>query len=442
MADSMFTKFHPNGKVAFDPATAAHTNPKTQFRRVLKFLASDIQLMDKDQEGATAILACLEDPLNNRMRCARIGTTDWPSGNEATAQRIKQHASMCRDHDVQLFYISEDMKRPYAKRIDQLRAMIMFNGREYITCSPCAAKEGGVAPDSHRHIKWYDFGKEIVEEVTEKLYELVVDTDIYDVQGHGEGAKWVLKDEFKEKLEEMHGRFDELEDSEDPRELVYFLFEELSGEGWDGARYRVEDLTAEETKEIQKLTRKWLGKPSNARGLFEDQKLQWCVTVWDTKAKKLKSEEINLRKHIREFLGPRIADIIAKTNNVAKKKATLMLYRKTKLRVSGRWANRARIDARAAAAAVLQQAQSRVEEGDAATNASADDDDDEETMEDDKPVVERAGTPEDEGIGMDETIDKGDQADDSLFIPDSASQRLNGDGSVMQIDPQLLAIEA
>ncbi|KAK6432084.1 hypothetical protein LTR95_011748 [Oleoguttula sp. CCFEE 5521] len=435
MADSMFTKFHPNGKVAFDPATAAHANPKTQFRRVLKFLASDIQLMDKDQEGATAILACLEDPLNNRMRCARIGTTDWPSGNEATAQRIKQHASMCRDHDVQPFYISEDMKRPYAKRIDQLRAMIMFNGREYITCSPCAAKVGGAAPDSHRHIKWYDFGKEIVEEVTEKLYELVVDTEIYDVQGYGEGAKWALKDEFKEKLEEMRGRFDELEDSEDPRELVYFLFEELSGEGWDGARYRVEDLTTEETKEIQKLTRKWLGK----QAIQCPWSLRGPETTMDAKAKKLKSEEINLRKHIRAFLGPRIADIIAKTNNVAKKKATLMLYRKTKLRATGIWVRR---NARAAAAEAAQQTQAQIEEDNVAADASAGDDDDQEAMEDAAPGMERAATPEDEGIGMDETIDKGDQADDSPFIPDSASQRLNSDGSVMQINPQLLAVEA
>nr|OQO19849.1 hypothetical protein B0A51_11760 [Rachicladosporium sp. CCFEE 5018] len=415
MADAMFTMIHPNGEVSFDPATAAHTSPKTQFRRVLKFLASDIELMNKDQEGATAILACLEDPLNNRMRCARIGTTNWPSGNEASAQRIKQHASMCRDHDVQPFYISEDMKRPYAKRIDQLRAMIMFNGREYITCSPCAAKEGGVAPDSHRHIKWYDFGKEIMEEVTEKLYELVVDTEMYDIQGYGEGAKWALKDEYKDKLEEMRGRFNELEDSEDPRELVYFLFEELSGEGWDGARYRAEDLTAEETREIEKLTRKWLGKPSNARGLFEKQKECWRVTVWDPKAKKLKSE---------------------KTNNVAKKEATLMLYRKTKLRASGIWARR---NARAAAAEAAQQAQTQVEEDDVAADASADDDD--EIVEDDEPVVEWAATPEDEGIGMDETIDKGDQADDSLSIPDTGSQRLNGDGSVMQIDPQLLAAD-
>ncbi|KAK6437257.1 hypothetical protein LTR95_006556 [Oleoguttula sp. CCFEE 5521] len=194
MADSMFTKSHPNGEVACNSATAAHTNLKTQFRRVLKFLASDIELKNADQEGDTAILACLEDPLKNSIRCARIGTTNWPSDNEATARRIKQHTSVCRDHDVQPFYISEDMKRLYAKRIDQLRAMIMFNGREYITCSPCAAKEGGVAPDSHRHIKWYDFGKEIVEEITEKLYELVVDTEIYEVQGYGEGARWALKD--------------------------------------------------------------------------------------------------------------------------------------------------------------------------------------------------------------------------------------------------------
>nr|OQO26297.1 hypothetical protein B0A51_04230 [Rachicladosporium sp. CCFEE 5018] len=439
MANSMFTKIHPNGEVAFDPATAAHTNPKTQFRRVLKFLASDIELMNKDQEGATAILACLEDPLNNRMRCARIGTTDWPSGNEATTQRIKQHASMCRDHDVQPFYISEDMKRPYAKRIDQLRAMIMFNGREYITCSPCAAMEGGIAPDSHRHIKWYDFGKEIVEEVTEKLYELVVDTEIYDVRGYGEGAKWALKDEYKDKLEEMRGRFDELEDSEDPRELVYFLFEELSGEGWDGARYRAEDLTAEETREIEKLTRKWLGKPSNARGLFEKQKECWRVTVWDPKAQKLKSEKVNLRRHIRSYLGPRIADIIAKTNNVAKK-MTLMLYRKTKLRASGIWIRR---NARTAAAEAEQQtqAQAQIEEADGAADASAADDDGEEAMEDAASGVDRAATPEDEGIGMDETIDKGDQADDSLFVPDTGSQRLNSDDNVMQIDLQLLAAD-
>ncbi|KAK6437256.1 hypothetical protein LTR95_006555 [Oleoguttula sp. CCFEE 5521] len=238
----------------------------------------------------------------------------------------------------------------------------------------------------------------------------------------------------------MRGRFAELEDSEDARELVYFLFEELSGEGWDGARYRVEDLTSKEADEINKLTRKWLDKPSNARGLFEDQKLQWCVTVWDAKAKKLNSEEINLCKHIRAFLGPRIADIITKTNNVAKKKATLKLYRKTKLKASGRWANRTRIDARAAAATLAQQAQAQVEAEDMASAASADDDD--EGVEDDESVVERAGTPEDGGIGMDETIDKDGHADDSLFVPDSASQRLNGDGSAMQIDPQLLAVDA
>ncbi|KAK6421261.1 hypothetical protein LTR95_016842 [Oleoguttula sp. CCFEE 5521] len=290
-----YDRTSPNSSSQFIQHPVAHSDPTKKFKQLIKLIKSPLKPVWCDVD-ATAVVASIHDPLADRMRTARVETTS-KDADEAIQNHIKNRKRKCRDQGETLGWRSSDMERVLAKRFKQVLQDVLYSARERHHRKLLKGKGGSAGSVLRNHIDYFDEDSELIENACEKVSEIVVDMNIYDMSDWTGGAR--------------DGR----------------LCQTLAGEDEEiSTMYRIRDLALEEVEKAEKIQKAHHGKESHVVGVhWQDER--WSVTIRDPKTRRLSAVDFDKAKHTRAVLGPCIADNLANTSSVRKTRRYIELYR-------------------------------------------------------------------------------------------------------------------
>ncbi|OQO02457.1 hypothetical protein B0A48_11984 [Cryoendolithus antarcticus] len=320
-----YDRTSPNSSSQFIQHPVAHSDPTKKFKQLIKLIKSPLKPVWCDVD-ATAVVASIHDPLADRMRTARVETTS-KDADEAIQNHIKNRRRKCRDQGETLGWRSSDMERVLAKRFKQVLQDVLYSARERHHRKLLKGKGGSAGSVLRNHIDYFDEDSELIENACEKVSEIVVDMNIYDMSDWTGGARWPIMPEYAEYLDEAVDRYDATKLADSPCDTLDFIIAALAGEDEEiSTMYRIRDLALEEVEKAEKIQKAHHGKESHVVGVhWQDER--WSVTIRDPKTRRLSAVDFDKAKHTRAVLGPCIADNLANTSSVRKTRRYIELYR-------------------------------------------------------------------------------------------------------------------